>query len=171
MPALGKPDATGRSSGKMNGRSGKILGPPKDDPWVWLTAELLSSDAWRLRSRQCVLLIDALLIEHMAHSGQENGRLMATYDQLEARGARRMSLRQTIKEAEYLGLLRVTKHGGRWAMTNEASRYRITFLPTIENGIACKPTNDWRKRSARQIGQWHKRRLEKKKAKTAQKKQ
>ena len=154
MPTFGKPTATGRSGGKRNGREGRILGPPKDEPWVWLTRELLCSDAWRLRSRQCTILIDTLCIDHLNNAGQENGHLVATYDQLEAKGCRRASLRQAIREACYLGLIKVTKHGGRWAMTNRPSRYRLTFLPFFENGIASDPTNEWRRRSAQQIRRW-----------------
>ena len=47
MSRFGKPDATGRSSGKLGGRAGKLMKPPQGEPWVWLTRELLASDAWR----------------------------------------------------------------------------------------------------------------------------
>ena len=47
MPAFGKPNATGRSSGKLTGRERKIFGPPEGQPWVWQTQDLLESDAWQ----------------------------------------------------------------------------------------------------------------------------
>ena len=60
----GKPDVTGRSSGRYPGRRGKINKPPKDEPWVWLTKELLESDAWCALSPNGHSLIDFLLLEH-----------------------------------------------------------------------------------------------------------
>ncbi len=57
MPAVGKPDATGRSSGKRTGRAGKAHRRPKGEPWVWLTRELLTSPAWRDQSVNTARLI------------------------------------------------------------------------------------------------------------------
>lgn len=151
MATRGKPDRTGRSSGKMVGRNGEGLGPPKDKPWAWLTTELMTSDAWRMRSHNCALLIDWLMIEHRNHAGLENGRLKATYDALETYGLRRRSIKAVIEEAKFLGFVRVTIHGGRWAMTNTASQYRLTFYATIEGGIVCPASNDWKIRTAKQI--------------------
>ena len=80
-----RPNNTGRSSGKLSSnRAKKLLGPPKDEPWFWLSHELVSSPAWRSRSINCVRLIDFLMVEFMNHAGTENGNLKATYDQLAA---------------------------------------------------------------------------------------
>ncbi len=89
MPAFGKPDATGRSSGKRTGRAGKAHRPPKSEPWVWLTRELLASATWRAMSANTARLIDFLLVEHMNHAGTENGNLKATHEQLRAYGLTR----------------------------------------------------------------------------------
>ena len=151
MATHGKPTAKGRSSGKMGGKDGEKLGPPKGESWSWFTTELMASDAWRLRSHSCALLIDWLSIEHRNHAGLENGRLKATYDALEAYGLRRRSIKTAIEEAKFLGLIRVTFHGGRWGMTNSASQYRLTFYTTIEEGIVCPASNDWKIRTAKQI--------------------
>ena len=82
MPTFGKPDQTGRSSGKRTGRAAKAHRPPKGEPWVWLTRELLASPAWRRQSAKTARLITFLLIEHMNHAGTENGNLKATHEQL-----------------------------------------------------------------------------------------
>ena len=153
MATHGKPNAKGRSSGKMSGKTKKLLGPPDGVPWVWVLAELMASDAWRMRSHNCTLFIDRLLIEHNNHAGMENGRLKATYDDLEAYGIRRRSIRAAIEEAKFLGLVRVTFYGGRWAMTNSASQYRLTFYPTIAlresplrvNTFMRNPNKHWRR--------------------------
>ena len=151
MATYGKPDRKGRSSGKMNGKTKKLLGPPEGESWVWLIGEWMASDAWRLKSHNCTLFIDRLLIEHTNHVGLENGRLKATYDDLEAYGIRRRSIRAAIEEAKFLGFVRVTFYGGRWAMTNSASQYRLTFYPTIEEGVVCPASNEWKGKTAKQI--------------------
>ena len=144
------PNKTGRSSGRVGGRRGKRLGPPKDEPWVWLPRELLTSPSWQSQSINCRRLIDALLIDHMNHAGTENGNLVATYDQLMVSGASRRFIRAAIDEAEYLGLIR-SERGGRWAGSNQPSRYRLTFLPDRDNS---PETNDWKRRTTSQISDW-----------------
>ena len=160
MPDFGKPDATGRSSGKHPGRDGKIMRPPKGEPWVWHTQNLLISPAWKMHSINCVRLIDCLQIDHMNHAGQENGNLKATYDQLVAYGLSRSRISDAITEADFLGLIRCLR-GGRWGETNQPSLYRLTYLPGRD---ISKPSNDWKRRSAEQIRSWRKERRRKKQA-------
>ena len=109
MAGFGRPNATGRSSGIRTGKAGKFHRPPKDEPWGWLTRELLSSPAWRLRSINSIRLIDFLMVEHMNHAGTENGNLNATYDQLKEWGLTRSEICAAIEEACFLGLVRVVR--------------------------------------------------------------
>lgn len=142
MANHGKPDKTGRSSGKIAGKKEREWrGPPKDEPWSWLTRELLESDAWRGQSVHCFRLLTFLLLDHMANSGLENGRLMATYDQLGTFGISRRKINGAITEAEQRGLVKVD-HGGRWNMTNRPSRFRLTFYADHRGAPA---TNDWKR--------------------------
>lgn len=67
MARFGKPDTTGRSSGKLTGLDRREFGPPKGDLWVWLAREPISSDAWCARSNNCVLLNDFLLVAHWTY--------------------------------------------------------------------------------------------------------
>ena len=134
---FGKPDATGRSSGKLTGRDAKLMRPPEGEPFVWLTRELVESDAWQARSRQCARLIDFLLIEHMNHAGTENGNLMATYKQLVRFGFSRRKIGDAIEEAEKLGLIRCQRGWKR-----RPSTYRLTFYPDRDRS---PPTNEWKK--------------------------
>ena len=152
---FGKPDATGRSSGKLIGRLKKLMGPPDDQPWCWQPRDLTTSPAWRARSINTVRLIDALLIDHMNHAGTENGNLLATFDQLVAWGASRSCLADAITEAEFLGLIRAD-HGGRWAGTNEPSRYRLTWLYCLHDDTPA--TNEWKHMTERGIKKWRERR-------------
>jgi hypothetical protein len=134
----GKPNGTGRSSGKIGGSYGKRMKPPKGEPWVWLTRELLSSDAWRSMSINALRFVECLLIDHMGHAGTENGNLKATYGQLIAFGitSRRRVVR-AIENAESLGLVDVQRRGMRTATT-----YTLTFYP-LPDGTP--PTNRWKR--------------------------
>lgn len=121
-------------------RKYKFLGPPEGQPWAWVTLELLQSEAWRARSINCIRLIDFLICEHGHHRGLENGNLMATYDQLQKFGLSRDLIRAAVDEAKSLGLIRVVR-GGRWAQTNQPSKYTLTFYGKADGS---PPTNDWK---------------------------
>lgn len=151
MDAYGSPNETGRSSGKLTAAEKKIIGPPKGEPWAWLTIELLVSPAWRLRSVNTVRLIDFLLIEHRNHAGRENGALLATYDQLSAYGLTRSEIKAAIFEAGFLGLVKVTHSGGRFAGNNKPSTYRLTFYADRDGSPA---TNEWKGKTIEAIGEW-----------------
>ena len=74
MASSGKPDATGRSSGKHTGRRGKATRPPKNEPWIWHTREMIRSEAWRAASINTRRLLDFLEVEHWLLSFQRGGR-------------------------------------------------------------------------------------------------
>lgn len=142
MARTGKSDRTGRSSGKIAGKKLREWGlPPPGVPWVWLTRDLLESDAWRGQSIHCRKLIDFLLLDRMAHAGTENEALMATYDQLVDFGISRKKISSAIREAEKRGLIRA-EHGGRWNMTNRPSLFRLTFY-TFNSGAPA--SNEWKR--------------------------
>ncbi len=151
MATFGRPNTTGRSSGKLSGnRARKLRGPPKHEPWIWLTRELVSNPVWRSRGINCVRLIDFLMVENMNHAGRENGRLKATYDQLVAWGIPRSEIHNAIEEAEFLGLIRYER-GGRWAGTNRPSTYRLTYLS--DRGEQA-PTDEWKGKTDEAIAVW-----------------
>jgi len=133
---FGKPDPTGRSSGKLTGRDAKLMRAPEGEPWAWLTRELLTSDAWKGLGINGRRLIDFLLIDHMNHAGTENGNLMATYDQLVKFGFSRRKIGAAIEEAEKLGLIRCKRGWKR-----RPSTYRLTFYPNRDRN---PPTNEWK---------------------------
>ncbi len=139
----------------------KVLGPPKDEPWVWETSELLSSAAWRAMSTNTRKLIDFLLIEHSNHAGTENGRLIATHSQLAAYGLTPCHIGEAINEAEFLGLIRV-KRGGRRNLTNQPSTYRLTW---IGNREYAPPTNEWKGITEDDVKSWKADRTKQRKAK------
>ena len=140
MARFGKPDATGRSSGKFSGRDKKLRAPPRGEPWIWHTREMLTSEAWRTLGVHARRLIDFLEIDHMSNAAQSNGELMATYDQLTDYGIPRRKIKGAIEEAKRLGFIDVD-YGGRWNMTNRPSLYRLTYYT---DRYGDPPTNDWR---------------------------
>ena len=104
-----------------------------------------------MRSVNTARLIDFLLIEHRNHAGLENGNLKATYDQLVEYGLTRSEIKAAILEAGFLGLVKVTYEGGRYAGNNQPSTYRLTFYADKEGGPA---TNQWKGKTIEAIGEW-----------------
>src|SRR5690242_17325171 len=96
---------------KISFKEKHINRPPRGQPWVWHTAELMASAAWRGRSINCRRFIERLELEHMAHAGKENGRLGVSYDQFVEFGIGRRFIDDVIKEAEDRGLIEVTFRG------------------------------------------------------------
>ena len=121
--------------------------PPNGEPWVWLTRELLESDAWRSMSRAARLVVDRVLIEHMAHAGTANGDLIVTYADFVKFGVRRESLPAAIADAGARGLIIITEKGrastgpDRWP-----SKYAVGWLP-LKDGAAAP--NRWKVGSPR----------------------
>jgi hypothetical protein len=118
--------------------------PPPGQPWVWLTRELIESEAWRSLSRAARLVIDRVILEHMAHAGTENGNLIVTYDDFEKFGIRRGTLKDAISQAAERGLIVVTEKGRassgphRWP-----SKYALGWLPMKDGSAACNRWTHW----------------------------
>lgn len=155
-----KPNATGRSSGQIASKIRKNLAPPKDQPWIWYTREMLESPAWSAISINGRRVLDRLILEHMSHAGTENGNLIATHDQFLTFGISSNQIKPAVDELVFLGFIRCER-GGRWAGRNTPSRYRLTWLGD-SSGAA--PTNEWHGVSVEQIEAWKKQRRELRKA-------
>ena len=136
--------------GRKTSSEKKLYGPPKGEPWIWLSTELLLSTAWRSMSINCHKLIFHLIIEHSQHAGRENGRLLSTYIQLQHYGLTRNKIRAAIEEAEFLGLIR-HKRGRKIDGCNQPNTYRLTFYPDDEHGYA---TNQWKSITEEKVQNW-----------------
>jgi hypothetical protein len=121
--------------------------PPPAEPWIWLTRELLESDAWRMMPRATRLVVDRIMIEHMAHAGTENGNLVVTYNDFVRFGVHREVLPRAISEASGRGLISVTEKGrastgsDRWP-----SRYALGWLPLFDGAPALNRWKAWKPR-------------------------
>ena len=122
--------------------SRKPNAPPPDQPWIWLTREMLESAAWRALSRPARGVIDRIVLEHLAHGGTQNGELTVTYDDFAAYGlsSRRMTA-QAIRIAVALGFIDVTMKGRRsFGGARLPSQYGVTWLPRGDRTVA---SNRW----------------------------
>lgn len=132
-----KANATGRSSGQLGGRYGKLMRPPEGEPWIWLPRAILASDAWRSLGINARRFMDFLFIEHLNHAGRENGNLRATYEQLERFGIGARYVAAAIQQAEDAGLVACQRGGMRVATT-----YTITFYAQADGTPA---SDSWRR--------------------------
>lgn len=102
----------------------KAGGPPKGEPWVWVTRDVMRSVSWRSLSINARRLIDFLMIEHMNHGGRQNGYLLAPRDQLEKFGIGRRLITAAIEEVRATRLIEVKRGIGR-----RPSTFALTWLP------------------------------------------
>ena len=142
--ASGRHDATGRSTHvPASSRVRKANRPPEDQPWVWITREMMESPAWRAMSENARRLLDRVMLEHMAHAGTENGNLPVTYDDLGRWGIRRNSVAPVIAEAVALGwLLHQRGQASHVAGKGHPQRFGLAWLPTSDGEPA---VDGWRR--------------------------
>ena len=120
--------------------------PPEGEPWVWLTRELIESDAWRTAPINTRRFVERLMIEHMAHAGTENGKLVCTYDDLAKFGVASRHRHAAIADALARGLVDRTEQGkpstgaDRWP-----SKYALGWLPRRDGSAAHNRWRGWRK--------------------------
>jgi hypothetical protein len=120
-------------------RARKASRPPPGEPWVWLTRELLSSNAWQTLSINERRVIDRLLIEHMNHAGTMNGRLRVSHRQFITWGVTKNMVAPAIHGLQARGFVRITPADSNGDIRGYY-QYRLTFLPADYS----EPTNEWR---------------------------
>jgi hypothetical protein len=112
-------------------------------PFVLHSLEMRESPAWRALSDNARRILDRIEVEHMAHGGAENGKLICTYDDFQNAGIRRKSISRAIRECVALGFLEITIQGGlKRADIRRPSNYRLTYVNG--RGESPDPTHDWR---------------------------
>ena len=116
--------------------------PPEGEPWLWLTRELIESDAWHTAPINTRRFVERLMLEHMAHAGTMNGELVCTYADCVKFGIFRRFIRITILDAIARGLVDMTQQGKassgseRWP-----SRFALGWLPRRDGAAAL---NRWK---------------------------
>ena len=123
--------------------------------FAWFPREMLESPAFRSLSINSYRLLNALWVEHLAHAGTENGRLVFTHEQLKEFGLTGSKIREAIDELEAFGFITV-KLGGKRALSNQPNRYRIAWLwAQNEDGELVAPTAKWKNLSDAEVKEWH----------------
>lgn len=116
------------------------------EPFTRRPIEMLCSPAYRALSLSGRRLLDWLEIELCRHGGKDNGRLIATYDQLVEYGIHRHSIGAAMRETMALGVLVITERGRAGnAADRRPNLFRLPYLPTNEGERWIGPTNEWRK--------------------------
>jgi hypothetical protein len=132
-------DAAGRPTGKLRTRRNKL-----QEVFVPHFRSMLESPAWGALSITARRILDRLELEHLAHGGKENGKLVCTYDDFVKYGARRHSIKLAILQLRQLGFIEVTQWGRQAVGDGRVpSKYRLTYVPTVEP--CYQATHEWRR--------------------------
>jgi hypothetical protein len=89
-----KPDGAGFQTKRIKAK----LNAPPDGPWMPIGREMLRSGAMRALSLHARCALDRIMVEHMDHAGQENGRLKVTWQDLEKFGVHRSFIKRALSE-------------------------------------------------------------------------
>jgi len=113
------------------------------EAWISYPLSMIESPAMRALSLSAIRIMHRLEIEHMAHGGAENGRLVVTHDQLHAWGVGPNQISPAIHELVFLGFLEITRKGAAGnAQYRQAAQYRLTY---VNNKNRAQPTHERRK--------------------------
>ena len=113
--------------------------------YIKLRGEMLRSPAWAALSHAAKQIIERLIVEHIRHAGQLNGRLICTYTDFANFGIRYPSIAPAIRQCVQLGFVEITQRGWRAAVHGRPAQYRLTFLPTK----TAPATDEWKHFRAR----------------------
>lgn len=118
------------------------------DQFIIHKRELLDSWNWRTMSINCFRLINYLELCYLSSGGEENGNLIATYNQLEKYGIRRHAIKGAIKEAKKRGLIKYKTSENVGKYGKYTFQFCLTYLPQVEQDrhrkIYLMPTNEWK---------------------------
>ena len=136
-----------KTAGHITRRDLEANRPPKDEPWAWLTRQMMESAAYRALSIHAYKVLDRILREHMAQGGKENGRLKVTWRDFKKDGVQSRRITGAIAEVEALGFAKRTFPGRRSCGEDRGApaQYRLTWLPVFEPDNAKSPTNEWKR--------------------------
>lgn len=140
-PKFDPRDKSRTSGGKTRSLVAKHTAPPRDQGgWMAITREFLESPAYRTLSVNGRKSLDRLIIEHISHGRQHNGRLTVTHEQFYAYGVTAESIADALEELEFKRLITMEK-GRAGNGTAHATIYTLTFDGTHEGAPAA---NGWR---------------------------
>ena len=118
------------------------------DQFIIHKRELLDSWNWRTMSINCFRLINYLELCYLSSGGEENGNLIATYNQLEKYGIVRKYIKSAISEAQKRGLIKYKTSENVGKYGKHTFQFCLTYLPQVEQDrhrkIYLMPSNEWK---------------------------
>ncbi len=141
------------SGASTDGPAGRAMKPGELDPklsdpklYVAHTLGMRCSHAWCGLPDIARRVLDRLEVEHLVHRLKQNGRLFCRYDDLEAWGMRRASVRLGVEIAAALGFIEITRRGWK----SIPSTYRLTYVKSFKDQPPV--TDEWtRFRTAKEV--------------------
>jgi hypothetical protein len=117
--------------------------PPEGASWVWITREVLESEAWRTAPLRTTRFVFRLMVEHLAHGGNENGRLPCTTADCVRWGITKKHVKATQADAIKRGLVYRTEkgRGGGTASIRTPSRFGLGWIGAHDGSSA---PNRWK---------------------------
>jgi hypothetical protein len=105
---------------------------------------MLESPAFMILSGAAQRVLFRLEIELLHHGGNDNGKLVVTFDQFEKYLVRRKSIASALLELEALGFIEVVEHGCAGnAGYGKPNVFRLTYLPSV--GAPEDGSHEWRR--------------------------
>ena len=106
---------------------------PEGTQFSQLTREMLTSESWKALCHfpNAMKVVFRLIEEHMAHAGAANGDLICTYNDFEAFGIPRRSIRKAITIAEQLGFIDVLRGRRATAGYDEQTFTLVCLTPIL----------------------------------------
>jgi hypothetical protein len=125
----------------------KLNAPPHGLAWCWLTQEIMESGSFRALSIYGRRVLDRIMLEHMRHAGQENGRLKVTWCDFVKSGISRRLVGHALGEVISAGLVAIEIPGRRirYGQPGDPTHYRLTWLPVAKQNDFFPATNDWKR--------------------------
>jgi len=116
--------------------------PKMKGQFIMRPIDFIRSPSIRVASLTVHRILLCLESELCHHGGKDNGNLPHTYSQFEAAGIHRHAIGPGLREAEALGVLRVTQRGVAGnADFRRPTLFLLTYLPT-DDGVPAG--DDWR---------------------------
>jgi hypothetical protein len=106
--------------------------------YVVHTLEMRESPAWRALPDIGRRVLDRLEIEHLRHKLMQNGHLFCRYEDFEAWGLRRASIRFGIEVTTALGFVGIVRRGWK----SIPSIYRLTYVKSFNDRPPI--TDEWK---------------------------
>jgi hypothetical protein len=107
------------------------------EPFLILHLSLLQNPGWRILNLSARRVLDRLVIEHLNHGGQNNGKLPVTYQ-----------IKQALTDLTALGFIKITRPGRSGnADFRQPTLYELTICHTISelSGQQVPATHAWRR--------------------------